>query len=139
MPLLGAILALWIVAHILAYPAMVIAPLIAIVSFGTGRFFHASVLMAIAVYAATMVDDTMIVPASSYETLIGIGLALEAVKCGVRLWWMAREQRLLSQEAEYLGNVYFQHVEDALNNREEELYKPPMKDVTPRPRALPRR
>jgi hypothetical protein len=124
MPLLfGCIIGFFVFTHIWAF----IGPIVALLNFLIGRFFIASVIMAISLYSATFVWDDLHVGLEEYKALLILGLILEGIKWAIKLWWNRRQPKLDTTQAE-LGSDSKDEVWDiVINIVDDEPVKRPRK------------
>ena len=124
MPLMWVIVGIWLGLVAMAHIWVVAGPIIALLNFVVGRFFVASVIMAISLYCGTMIWPDLVVGADEYKVLLGAGLALEAVKWFITQRWR-REQGSHSSGSP-VSNIVINVLDDP----------PVMRDVTPRVRRI---
>jgi hypothetical protein len=150
MPLLfGLVIGFFVFTGIWAF----VGPFVALLNFIVGRFFIASVLMAISLYSETIVWDDFHVGLEEYKVLLTLGLVLEGVKWVTK--WRLKESRSeqgwepiqTEVDGDQRGEVIEMSVEEAAkfaayvahtggNVTVNVVDDPVIKDVTPRRKRL---
>jgi hypothetical protein len=93
MPLLfGLVIGFLVYTSIWAF----VGPFVALINFLVGRFFIASVLMAISLYSETIVWDDFHVGRDEYKVLLTFGLVLEGVKWVIK--WKLKQKKSRSEQ-----------------------------------------
>jgi hypothetical protein len=103
-----------------------VGPFVALLNFIIGRFFIASVLMAISLYSESILWDDFHVGREEYQVLLIMGLILEGIK------WVVKQRLQPKQRFEELEEEFPNIVINIVDDEPE----PRMKDITPRRKML---